>query len=106
MIDDDIENINIDIPQVPLNALNKFMLANHDEANIEFKVPLASMTPSDVYSQPPITYKIDSIKSIKEEKIGLTAPMFCKLRPSVQNFNVTNNTQLEGAIQKSLNNGG
>lgn len=37
----------------------------------------------------PAAYKIDNIKSIKEDKIKLTAPIFCQLEPLVKGFNAT-----------------
>jgi hypothetical protein len=42
----------------------------------------------------PIAYKIDNLKSIKEDKIKLTAPIFCQLSPLIQGFNVTTNFKL------------
>lgn len=40
--------------------------------------------------QEPIFYKIESIKSNIEEKVKLTAPLFCKIVPYTNNFTVMN----------------
>ncbi len=38
---------------------------------------MAKSSDGDLADEIPIAYKIDNIKSIKEDKIRLTAPIFC-----------------------------
>jgi hypothetical protein len=51
----------------------------------------------------PIGYTIDSIKSMKEERIRLTPPLFCKMAPQIEGFKAINFTTLKG-IPKHKNN--
>jgi hypothetical protein len=55
-------------------------------------IDLINIAPSQSFSEPPLAYKIESIKSMKEEKIRLTAPMFCKTAPHLERFPILNNT--------------
>ena len=51
----------------------------------------------------PVAYKIENIKSIKEDKIKLTAPIFCQLEPSMNGFNVTNSYKISSSDSMLVN---
>ncbi len=50
---------------------------------MNFKIELAAMKTSN---ELPLSYKIESLKAIKEEKIKLTAPLFCSIQPNTDSF--------------------
>lgn len=54
-------------------------------------------------AESPIGYSIDQIRAVKEEKIRLTPPLFCKIAPEVKGFSVINSTLLNGPVR--LDNG-
>ena len=98
MIDDVVGTVNVSIP-IGINGVSTALLSGHGEVNLEFKVPLQDMTPLVTYGSPPITYSVQSITSIKEQRIRLTAPMFCSLVPHIDNFTAYSDTSITGLLQ-------
>ena len=40
----------------------------------------------------PVFYTIDSVKAVAEERMHLTAPIFCSVKPFIKNFTILNQT--------------
>jgi len=62
---------------------------------MNFNINLEDMKTSN---ENPISITLDSVKSIKEDRIKLTAPLFCKTTPSLTGFKTLNSTLLTGPI--------
>jgi hypothetical protein len=52
------------------------------------------MTPEDTFSDPPLMYRVNSVSALKEERVRLTAPLFCHIEPYLDNFTSLNETSL------------
>lgn len=62
---------------------------------MNFKISLDELNTS---GERPLSFTLDSVRSIKEEKIKLTAPLFCKPSPAISGLTILNTTQLVGPI--------
>jgi hypothetical protein len=69
---------------------------------MEFRLGLESMTPSPNFSLPPLSYHLDTVKSLKEDRIKLTAPLFCQLIPHVSSFKSVNTTIIKGTMSNQV----
>jgi hypothetical protein len=92
VIDENVKNIEITLEP---HIINDRHYSHQGEINMNFKVSLDDLNTSE---ERPLSFTLDSVRSIKEEKIKLTAPLFCKPSPAISGLTVLNTTQLVGPI--------